>query len=99
MLWTLAVGVAPEVALAATPDEGAPARTLQLPPGAEVVTIAPPARHDGPSGLDSTLAQIASAFRSGSRAKLASFAGQRFVDLKAGAVRVILEMDDDPDAH
>jgi len=49
--------------------------------------------------LESRLAELYLAAAAGDEESLAAFAGQEHVDLAAGTVRVILEMDVDPEAH
>lgn len=52
-----------------------------------------------PSALESSLAQLFAAYSTGDLARLAAFAGQPHIDLAAGTVRVILELERSPEAH
>ena len=52
-----------------------------------------------PPALESTLAQLFAAYSTGDPARLAAFAGQPHIDLAAGTVRVILELERSPEAH
>lgn len=51
------------------------------------------------SALQDQLAQMSAAAKSGEAAKLNSFSASQFVDLANKQVRIVLEMDADPDAH
>jgi len=87
------------VALAG-PEQPDALQTITLPPGADVtVEVERPAAAKGAGKLESMLAQIAAAYQASDQATLATFGGQRHVDLAQGAARVILEMDVDPQAH
>ena len=75
------------------------ARAVTLPPGANVsLDIGPAAGPKSALPLQSTLAQIAAAYRAEDQAALATFS-DRHIDLAAGTARVIIEMDVDPQAH
>jgi hypothetical protein len=51
------------------------------------------------AGLEDSLAQLYAAYLAGDNSKLATFAGQRHVNLASSTVRVILEMARSPQAH
>lgn len=65
---------------------------------AEVVIEAPRDETNYPK-LESQLEQLYESAVLGKGRELETFAGQRHIDLAAGTVRVILEMDVDPEAH
>jgi hypothetical protein len=67
-----------------------PPGSIPLPAEAGVLH-AQSARSAGIVGLQSTLQRLYEAWQSGDAAALQTFAGQEFIDLQAGTVRVILE--------
>ncbi len=106
-IYTLSVIVMSSLCLGATavraaaPDDGSPVgmQAVQLPEGSAVVKVERVRRTVVRAGLQPILSDLATAQAKGDRAALATFAGERFVDLAAGKVRVVLEMAADPDAR
>ncbi len=96
----IALLLTPLSAALAGPEQPGAQQAIPLPPGANVVVeLERPAAAKGELRLESMLAQIAAAYSANDLATLATFSGQRHVDLAQGAARVILEMDVDPQAH
>ena len=81
------------------PGAGAEATAVPLPQEALVVKVQPAVDKAAYPGLESRLAQLYQAYQAGDQESLATFAGQRHIDLAAGTVRVILEMEVDPQAQ
>lgn len=75
---------------------------VALPAGANVVMEADAARSaatDAYPNIESRLAQMMLAHRDGNSELLATFGGERHLDVAAGTARVILEMGRSPEAH
>lgn len=80
-------------------------RSVPTSPPIAVITVSPqPAiastasRHQA-SRLEPFLSELVAAYRAGDRNRLAEFGGNPHVDLAAGTVRVIVEMDRNPEAR
>jgi len=56
-------------------------------------------KETGILGLENRLARLYAAYKAGDSDGLATFAGERYVDLAGATVRVILEMDESPEAQ
>jgi hypothetical protein len=102
LLAVIALGL-PSVARSQGPTPSLPlsvsATTSVAVPNASVVATLSAARHNASvPGLEDRLAQVAAAYRAGDTAKLATFRGESQVDLKNNQARVILEMDQSPNA-
>ncbi len=96
----IALLATPLSAALAGPEQPGAQQAIPLPPGANVaVELERPAAAKSELRLESALAQIAAAYQTNDLATLATFGGQRHVDLAQGTARVILEMDVDPQAH
>lgn len=99
-LLTLLTG--PSQAVPATgnpPSPGAVVEAVAAPEGAWAVEAPPPVGKGAYPRLESQLEQLYESALSGTGRELETFAGQRHINLAAGTVRVILEMEVDPQAQ
>ncbi len=84
------------------PTATAVTEAVALPAGAAIVMEADATRSaatDAYPNIESRLAQMMLAARAGDREQLATFSGERHLDVAAGTARVILEMGRSPEAH
>ncbi len=76
------------------------ANVVALPAGANVVDVTPDRTvTNAYPNIESRLAQMMAAARAGDQAQLATFAGERYLDVAQQTARVILQMSRSPEAH